>query len=68
MVSVVVLTIALLADSVYKEQTCVVEMNVPMLHVESAEHSPIHSAEFVFGVELICDVLVLLTACALICL
>jgi hypothetical protein len=68
MVSVVVLTIALLAEEVYREQTFVVEMYEAMLHVESAEHSPIHSAKFVFGVELICDVLVLLTACALVCL
>jgi hypothetical protein len=37
---VVVLTIELLAEELYIEQTLLVEMNVAMLHVELAEQNP----------------------------
>jgi DNA-binding protein YbaB len=63
-VSAVALTISLLADEEYVEQIFVDATNVAMLQVESAEHELTQSTRFEFGVELICDVLGLLTACA----
>jgi hypothetical protein len=52
-VSVVVLTIALLAEKVYNEQILRAATNVAISHKELAEHEPTQSAKSVFDVELI---------------
>jgi hypothetical protein len=59
---VALLTIALLAEAEYVLQSLVDATNVAMLQFESAAHELAQSTAFELGVELSCDVLVLLTA------
>jgi DNA-binding PucR family transcriptional regulator len=67
-VSVVTLTIPLLAAALYMEQTLLTELNVTMLQFEFAEHELTQSTELGLAVELIWDWLVLLTVNAFFCL